>query len=111
MNDNDPETVNERMGREVIGEQATDDQVQNAADMVDGVDDGLEHLPSTDIGNALAALKEGRADKLDLFYIVARDMVVRGDLHGTAAEDIEAAGILGAELVSLAIKLAAVVAK
>ena len=101
----------ERAGLTVIGPEATDDQVQHAADMADGKDDGLAALPSTDIGNALAALKAGKINQLDLFYAVCRDMFVRGDLHGTAAEDLEAAEVLGVALIAAAKLVAALIPK
>jgi hypothetical protein len=96
------ENANERAGLTVIGPEATDDQVQHAADMADGKDDGIAALPSTDLGNALAALKNGSIGKLDLFYCVVRDMFVKGDLHGTASEDLEAAEVLGTALIAAA---------
>jgi len=110
-NENDPKTVNERMGHTVIGPEATDDQVQEIVDKVDGKDDGLTALPSTDIGNVLAALKAGRVDKLDLFYAFVRDALVRGEGHGTSAEVLEAAEILGTKLLSLARLLAILLPK
>jgi hypothetical protein len=103
--------ANERAGLTVIGTEATDDQVQQATDMADGKLDGLAALPSTDIGNALAALKAGRANRLDLFYVVCRDMFVKGDLHGTTSENLEAIEVLGTALIAAAKLVVALIPK
>jgi hypothetical protein len=111
---NDPKTAekaNERMGYKHVGDAQTDDQVQQAVDDVATNVDGLAALPSTDVGNALAALKDGRADKLELFYVVARDMFVKGDLHGTEDDYLEAAEVLGKPLIAAAKLVAALIGK
>lgn len=111
---NDPKTAekaNQRQGLEVIGPEATDDQVQQAADNADPNLDGVAALPSTDLGNVLKAYADGKADQLDLFYTFARDLFTHGDLHMTAAEVLETARILGADLVAAARTVAALLPK
>lgn len=56
----DAETVNEGMGLTVIGEQATDLEVERVVDAADGHLDGdVEKAPHDDVQQVLAALDRG----------------------------------------------------
>lgn len=87
--------------------EVTDDEVQHAADMADGKDDGIAEMPETDLGMALWEYEHGKIDKLELLYIVVRDAFVRGDRHETAADVAKLIKVLGPDAVKAAHALAA----
>ena len=107
--DNDPKTLAERAGMKVIGPDATDDQVQEATDMADGKRDGLAAMPETDLGMALLEYEAGRFDKIDLLFLILRDMFAHGVRHEDSSDMTRLALVLGPEAVALIKKLVALV--
>ena len=76
---------NEHAGNTVIGEQATNDQVQHAADMADGHDDGIDQMPENDIQQVLLALRQG--DKLTALWMLALTIKNKGVAPDGSAGD------------------------
>jgi hypothetical protein len=107
MGDNDPKTVNERMpiygGKlDVIGENATDDEVQREAGDVIGQD--LTQGPKSDVQDAIHVYNDGLKDgpaKLDLAFKAAKAVFTKGERHVLPEDWAQLAAIFGPDMINL----------
>jgi hypothetical protein len=104
----DAKTVNERQGRTVIGEQATDLEVERVVDAADGHLDGdIERAPHDDVQQVLLALDRG--DKIGAVLGTAAMIAGKGIApDGTAAEWALLTLRLGVEGLAAAQSIAAI---
>lgn len=104
------EKAAERAGQIVIGPEATDDQVQHAADMADGKDDGIAARPETDLGNALYDYEAKRIGLLDLYVVAFTDAFSHGDRRPNAKDALRFVEVTGLTIADAAKKILALAA-
>lgn len=81
----------------------TDDQVQHAADMADGKDDGIVNEPESDVQAAIHVYRDGPQDapaKLDLAWKASLAIFKRGERHIDPEDWGELGKILGPALLT-----------
>jgi hypothetical protein len=101
-------SINERQGLTVIGEQATDLEVERAVDAADGhIDGDVEKAPHDDIQQVIACLKSG--DKVSAVLGLASVIAGKGIApDGTALEWAEMTLLMGESAYGAAVTIAGI---